>query len=71
MAKAVELRDQSVEELEATLLDLRKQLFQLVTEAKQSSKFEKAHRIPLTKKDIARVLTVLSEKQKANTQAQD
>jgi len=66
MSKAQKFREQSVEELEALLLDLRKELFLLVNESKQSQKFEKAHRIPNTKKDIARVMTCLKEKEIAN-----
>jgi large subunit ribosomal protein L29 len=66
MSKAQKFREQSKEELEALLVDLRKELYTLVNESKQAQKFEKAHRIPETKKDVARVLTILKEKQAAN-----
>lgn len=66
MAKAKELRDLSLEELEANYQDARKALFHLVNERKLSKQFEKPHRIPETKKQIAQLLTIISEKQQAN-----
>jgi len=68
MAKAGELREQTIEELEALQGDLRKELYEMKGEAKQSQKFEKAHRLPQIRKDIARVLTVLREKQMASSE---
>lgn len=65
MKKAKEFRDLSVEELEATYHDSRAALFQLLNEKKQSKQFEKPHRIKETKKEIARLLTVLNEKKSA------
>lgn len=62
MKKASEFRDQSLDELQATYRDLRKQLFQLVSDMKQK-KLEKPYLIRQTKKEIARLLTVVSEKQ--------
>jgi large subunit ribosomal protein L29 len=63
MYKAKELRDQSIEELEAIYTDSCKQLFQLnnkrVTE-KSGAPHERKH----ARKDIARLLTVISEKQR-------
>lgn len=64
MSKAQSFKDMSKEELEATCLDKRKELFQLVNERKQAQQFEKPHRIKQTKKEIARILTVLREKTK-------
>lgn len=61
--KAQELRDQSVEELAATLTDTRRQLFELTNEKKQAKQIEKPHQLGLLKKDIARIKTIINEKQ--------
>lgn len=68
MRKAKEFRDQSLEELNAAINDERKELFQLINEMKRSKKIEKPHLIAQKKKDIARMLTVISEKQAVNKQ---
>lgn len=65
MSKAQVFRDQSSEDLEASYADKRKELFNLVNEKRMNKQFEKPHRIKLIKKDIARMLTVITEKQKA------
>ena len=65
MRKAKELRDMSVDELEAGLLDTKKELFELKNEFKQTKKIEKPHLLSARKKDIARILTILREKQTA------
>lgn len=65
MTKAKDLRDQSIEELEAARDDARKALFMLRNEATQGGKVEKPHRISQQRKEIARLLTVLHEKQSA------
>ncbi len=65
MAKAKDLRDQSIDELEAAYNDTRKELFQLVNELKRTKKMEKPHLLRQKRKDIARMLTVISEKQAA------
>lgn len=62
MYKAKELRDQSLEDLEATLVDSRRKLFDLVNAFNAQKKREKPHEIKHVKKDIARVLTVLGQK---------
>lgn len=67
--KAKELRDLSVEELELKHDELRAELFQLRNEFKMTKKLEEAHRIPLNRRDIARVLTVLSEKRSQQAKA--
>jgi large subunit ribosomal protein L29 len=64
MYKAKDLRDQSIEELEAIYFDSRKVLFSLVNSTKALKKVEKPHEIKNAKKDIARLLTVLSEKKR-------
>ncbi len=66
MTKAKDLRDLSLDELVANCEDERKKLYMLVNEKKQTRQFEKPHRIPQAKKEIARMLTIISEKQMAN-----
>ncbi len=63
MSKAKDYRDMSVEELNALVTDTQKELFLLVNEHKLTKKLEKPHLIWSKKKDIARLLTVLTEKQ--------
>ena len=63
MVKAAELRDISLEELEANLESEQVNLFQLINENKVNKKLDKPHRIKQTKKDIARYHTVIREKQ--------
>ncbi len=61
--QTVELRKLSEAELQEKLDDSRKELFNLRFQH-ATAQLENTARIPLVKKDIARVLTVLSEKQK-------
>lgn len=63
--KAKDMRDQTIDELEATYNDTRKELFQLVNEMQRTKKMEKPHLLRQKRKDIARLLTVLTEKQSA------
>ncbi len=65
MYKAKDLRDQSQEELQAIYDESCKKLFGLVNEFKSQKKREKPHEIKHARKDIARLLTVLSEKNRA------
>jgi large subunit ribosomal protein L29 len=67
MAKAKELRDQSPEELKAIYQDLSKELFQTRNEMKVTRKIEKSHLVRAKKKDRARVMTILREKEMAAT----
>lgn len=60
--KAKDLRDQSLEELEATYDDCRKKLFLLVGQMKSEKKNDQRHEIGQTRRDIARTLTVIAEK---------
>ena len=62
MYKAKDLRDQSLEELEAIYDDSCKKLFVLTNEFKSQKKLEKPHLLKNVRKDIARILTVISEK---------
>ncbi len=65
MLKAKDLRDQAIEELEAIHGEYQKSLFRLVNEAKLAKKAEKPHLIREKRKDIARLLTVMHQKQLA------
>jgi ribosomal protein L29 len=67
MSKAQEYHDQSVSDLEAAHGELRKELYQLIAQKKVERKLEQPHRIPETKKKIARLLTVLHAKRSAQT----
>lgn len=62
MLKAKELKDKSVDELHALLLDTRKQLFELTNEGKLSKDSTNRDKICIMKKDVARLLTVIREK---------
>ncbi len=59
--KATELRTMSAEELSAKLKDLKQELFNLRFQH-AINQLDNPHKIADVKKDIARVLTVLSEK---------
>lgn len=61
--KAKELKDLSIDELESQLNDTRKELFELKSERKTTKQLDKPHRLKLLKKQIARMLTVLTAKQ--------
>jgi large subunit ribosomal protein L29 len=64
MYKAKELRDQSLEELEANYDESCRKLFELRGEAKVRKKNDQPHRIKHARKDIARLLTVMTEKRR-------
>ena len=59
---AQSLRDQSVDELSATLYETQKELFNLRNELSVNKKLDKPHRIQALRKKRARVLTILNEK---------
>lgn len=63
--KASEYRDMAVVELKATLNDINKELYNLVNEVRRTKKIEKPHQLRKIKKDKARLLTILHEKQSA------
>jgi large subunit ribosomal protein L29 len=63
MLKVVELRDLSKQELKEKLEDLKKSLFQMRTQG-ATGRIEKPGRIKQMRRDIARLLTVLKEKEK-------
>ena len=60
--KAKELRDMSVAELQAKFKDLKDELFRLRFQH-AINQLDNPHVISDTKKDIARVMTVLRQKQ--------
>ena len=59
--KTTELRNLSVEELEKKLEDLKAELFNLRFQ-KAVNQLENPHKISDVKKDIARVMTIINEK---------
>ena len=60
--KAIDIRKLSVEELEAKLKELKSELFNLRFQHAVNPTMENPHRISDVKKDIARVMTILREK---------
>jgi large subunit ribosomal protein L29 len=66
MYKAKDLRDQSLDELEAIYDDSCRKLFELINQFKSQKKREKPHEIKYARKDIARILTVMTEKHSQN-----
>jgi len=66
MAKASEFRNMTVDELKAKETDLRKELFNLRFQ-QVTGEIENPLRIRHVRKDIARVLTVMSEKMKVES----
>ena len=59
--KAVDMRQMTVEELNAKLKELKSELFNLRFQH-AVNQLENPHRIADVKKDIARVMTILHEK---------
>jgi large subunit ribosomal protein L29 len=62
MTKVVEFRDLGVDELAARVRDLDEQLFRLRLQ-KSMGQVEAAHKVKSIRRDLARVKTVLREKQ--------
>ncbi len=65
MKKTKELRDLSINELEAALVAQRKELYNL-SQKNSLSKERQIHRVGAARKDIARTLTILKEAELAN-----
>ena len=61
MIKANELRNMTVDEIRLKIEALKKELFNLRTEAK-AGRIEKPHKINEIRKDVARCETVIREK---------
>lgn len=70
MLKASNFRDMSIDELEATFGDIRKELYELINEKKRTKKLEKPHMLRQKRKEKARLLTILHEKRSANQQSE-
>lgn len=66
MFKAKDLRDQNIEELEAAYDESCRKLFELTGTFRSQKQREKPHEIKHARKDIARLLTVLSEKRRSH-----
>jgi large subunit ribosomal protein L29 len=66
MYKAKELRDQSLSELEALYDESCKKLFQLEDKFKAKKERDKPHERKHARKDIARLLTVITEKRRSS-----
>lgn len=64
MVKASELKDKSIEELEASLQDLSMELFHIVNEFNVNKKLDQPHRLKSLRRDKARFLTVIKQKQR-------
>ncbi len=64
--KGSELRDQSVQELQALLGDKKSELFELKNKLQREKKADKPHDLKNLKKDIARIHTILREKELAS-----
>jgi large subunit ribosomal protein L29 len=64
MLKAKDLVNQSKEELEDIYQDLCREIFDLANELRASRKLDKPHLLKGKKRDRARVLTVLRQKQR-------
>ena len=62
--KVKELRELSTEQLEKKLAELKSELFNLRFQL-AINQLENTNRIPEVKRDIARVMTILSEKKEA------
>lgn len=65
MAKAEEYRDKSHDELEAVLQDTQREFFELVNEANLSKEVSALNKKRGLKRDIARIKTVMREKELA------
>ena len=63
--KAKELRDLSMLELRALYNESARKLYDLKNELKYQKKCEQPHLMKLTRKTIARILTIISEKERA------
>ena len=63
MLKPAEIREMAEDELRQKIDSLRKELFELRTEV-SSGRVEKPHRIRQAKRELARILTILKEKEK-------
>ena len=64
MLKAKDLRNEPREELEAMARDISRELFDIRCELKVNRKIEKSHMLKEKKRDLARILTIVTEKER-------
>ncbi len=64
MPKKKSLNELTIDELKAMAKDLDREVFQLRNELSTQRKLEKPHQIKEKRKDKARILTMLTQKQK-------
>lgn len=64
MTKAADLRAKTTDELDAQLLDLRKEQFNLRFQ-RASGQLEAVSRVRAVRRDIARIKTILAEKSRS------
>jgi len=69
MSKADTFRDQTVLELEALLAEKRAELFGLRNKVQREKKVDHPHKALHLRKEIARILTIIREKQLAEAGA--
>lgn len=62
--KKIEFKDQSEKELLTAVHDLNRELFELKNELATQRKLEKPHLIKAKRRQKARILTILTQKQK-------
>ncbi|HSX10219.1 MAG TPA: 50S ribosomal protein L29 [Chlamydiales bacterium] len=62
--KKKDLRDLSIPEMQAQVHDLNREIFQLRNELATQRKLEKPHQIKEKRKNVARLLTIMTQKQK-------
>jgi large subunit ribosomal protein L29 len=65
-----ELRNLTSEELIQKSLSLKQELFAL-RESRYAAKMEKPHRVSQVKKDIARIFTILKERESQNVKEKE
>ena len=63
MRKAEDFRAMAIEEMNLIKNELGKEIFELTNEIKRTKKSEKPHMIRQKKKERARLLTIMHEKQ--------
>ena len=64
----LELREHKVEELQAKVRDLREELFKLNLQ-RHGGQIEKTSRLNVLRRDIARTMTLINQKQRAAASA--
>jgi len=63
--KKIESKDQSIKQLQATVVDLDREIFALRNELSLQRKLEKPHLLKAKKKEKARMLTLMTLKQRS------